>query len=96
MTSQGVGAGASSRAARSEYKRTRGTKQSVEERWARERKEVIMALAIRKPTPWNGEPVYHRFGRWADQVDEWRRNHDVSEFAVIATMGFLLGGATKD
>lgn len=75
---------------------TKKRKQSVEERRARERKAASKALAIGKPIPWNGKPVYDTFDRWVDQVDEWRRNHNLSEFAVIATMGFLLDGAAKD
>lgn len=71
-------------------------KESVEEWEARERKAAVKALAIAKPTPWNGKAIYENFDRWVDQVTDWRRNHNLSEFAVIATMGFLLEGAAKD
>jgi hypothetical protein len=71
-------------------------KENVKDREARERKAAIKALAIGKPTPWNGKPTYDKFDRWVDQVDEWRRNHNLSEFAVIATMGFLLDGTAKE
>jgi hypothetical protein len=47
-------------------------KESVEEREAKERKAAVKALAIGKPDPWSGEPVYDEFNRWVDQVDEWR------------------------
>jgi hypothetical protein len=36
------------------------------------------------------------FDKWVDQVDEWKRQHELTEYTVIATMGFLLTDDAKD
>jgi hypothetical protein len=62
----------------------------------RGRRRAMRALKVEKPTPWDGAPVYNKFDKWVDQVDEWQRQHELTDYAVIATMGFLLTDDAKD
>jgi len=71
-------------------------KESVGEREKRGRKIAMKALKIGAPDPWSGKAVYDKLERWVDKVNEWQRNHELSEYGVITAMGFLLMGSAKE
>lgn len=62
----------------------------------KERKKGRNALKDLKPSIYHGDASFERFEAWAEEVQEWRDDFDLSEYATVTTMRHLVAKSAKE